>query len=122
MRLSVNKIDEPSESIENQKKIINDYAESNPALQLERFYVDDQVSGWGFDRPVFSEMLEDIQAGKVNYIIVKDLSCLGRNVIDVGYYVQMFFHSKDVRFISVGNQIDTLDGVTNITFGRARKS
>lgn len=63
-------------------------------------------------------MLEDIRAGKINCVIVKDLSRLGRNRIDVGYYVQMFFPSNRVRFISIGNKIDTLDGMTNITFGK----
>jgi len=111
VRLSVNKTDEPSQSIENPKKIIEAYAESNPDLLLERFYIDDQVSGRDFNRPVFNEMLEDIQAGKINCVIVKDLSRLGREMIDVGYYIQMFFPSKGVRFISIGNQIDTLDGI-----------
>ena len=63
-------------------------------------------------------MLEDIRAGKINCVIVKDLSRLGRDLVDVGYYVQMFFPSKRVRFISIGNKIDTMDGMTNIAFGK----
>ena len=118
IRLSVNKTDRPSDSIENQKKIIKDYAKTNWDIQFERFYVDDKESGRDFDRPAFNEMLEDIRAGKINCVIVKDLSRLGRDMIDVGYYVQMFFPSKCVRFISIGNKIDTLDGMTNITFGK----
>lgn len=87
IRISVNKADRPSDSIENQKKIIEDYAETNCDIQFERFYVDGKVSGRDFDRPAFNEMLEDIRAGKINCVIVKDLSRLGRDLIDVGYYV-----------------------------------
>lgn len=118
IRLSVNKSDRPSDSIKNQQKLIEDYAEANWDLQLERIYIDDKASGRDFDRPAFNEMLEDIRAGKINCVIVKDLSRLGRDMIDVGYYVQMLFPSKGVRFISIGNKIDTLDGMTNITFGK----
>jgi len=118
VRLSVNKTDRPSDSIENQKKIIEDYSETNWDIQFERFYVDDKASGRDFDRPAFNEMLEDIRAGEINCVIVKDLSRLGRDLVDVGYYVQMFFPSKRVRFISIGNKIDTLDGMTNIAFGK----
>jgi DNA invertase Pin-like site-specific DNA recombinase len=118
VRLSVNKTDDPSESIENQKKMIEDYTASNPDLQLAAFYTDDKMSGQTFDRPAFNEMLEAIRSGKINCVIVKDLSRLGRSMIDVGYYVQMFFPSKGVRFIALNNQIDTLDGITNITFGK----
>jgi len=118
IRLSVNKSDRPSDSIKNQQKLIEDYAETNWDLQLERIYIDDKASGRDFDRPAFNEMLEDIRAGKINCVIVKDLSRLGRDMIDVGYYVQMLFPGKGVRFISIGNKIDTLDGMTNITFGK----
>ncbi|MDL2225825.1 recombinase family protein [Eubacteriales bacterium OttesenSCG-928-M02] len=118
VRLSVNKDAHPSDSIDNQKKLIEDYVKTNLDIQLVRFYVDDKVSGRDFDRPAFNEMLDDIQTRKVNCVIVKDLSRLGREMIEVGYYVQMFFPSKQVRFISIGNQIDTLDGMTNITFGK----
>jgi len=61
-------------------------------------------------------MMNDLNAGKIDCIIVKDLSRLGRSMIDVGYCVQMLFPSKKVRFISIGNQIDTSNGMTNITF------
>ncbi|MHB8062340.1 MAG: recombinase family protein [Ruminiclostridium sp.] len=118
IRLSVNKADQPSDSIENQKKIIEGYSETNLGLQFEKFYIDDKSSGRDFNRPAFNEMLEDIRAGKINCVIVKDLSRLGRSLIDVGYYVQMFFPSQKVRFISIANGIDTLDGMTNITFGK----
>jgi len=118
IRLSVNKSDRLSDSIENQKKIIEDYAKTDSDIQFERFYIDDKASGRDFDRPAFNEMLEDIRAGNINCVIVKDLSRLGRDMIDVGYYVQMFFPSKRVRFISIGNKIDTLDGMTNISFGK----
>lgn len=118
IRLSVNKADQPSDSIENQKKIIRGYSETNCDLQLEKFYIDDNASGRDFNRPAFNEMIEDIRVGKINCVIVKDLSRLGRSLIDVGYYVQMFFPSQKVRFISIANGINTLDGMTNITFGK----
>ncbi|WP_020074378.1 recombinase family protein [Faecalispora sporosphaeroides] len=118
IRLSVNKADQPSDSIENQKKIIGGYSETNFDLQLEKFYIDDKASGRDFNRPAFNEMIEDIRAGKINCVIVKDLSRLGRSLIDVGYYVQMFFPGQKIRFISIANGIDTLDGMRNIIFGK----
>lgn len=61
-------------------------------------------------------MLDDIEKGKIDCVIVKDFSRLGRNMIDVGYYIQIHFPKKQVRFISVNDMIDTLDGITNISF------
>ena len=118
IRLSVNKADHSSDSIENQKKIIVGYSETNFDLQFEKLYIDDNSSGRDFNRPAFNEMIEDFRVGKINCVIVKDLSRLGRSLIDVRYYVQMFFHGQKVRFISIANGIDTLDGMTNITFGK----
>lgn len=119
VRLSVNKVDQPSDSIENQEKMIQDYVGNNLDIQSIKFYVDDKTSGRDFDRPAFSEMLKDIRTGKINCTVVKDLSRLGRSMIDVGYYTQTFFPSKNVRFISIVDKIDTLDGVTNIAFGES---
>jgi len=116
IRLSVSKRNAPSDSVENQRKIIEEYISSKSYLQFEKFYVDENASGRNLNRPAFNEMMNDLNGGKFDCIIVKDLSRLGRSMIDVGYCVQMLFPSKKVRFISIGNQIDTLNGMTNITF------
>ncbi len=74
---------------------------------------DNGFSGKRFDRPAFQEMLQDIQAGKIDCVVVKDLSRLGRDYITVGYYLEMFFPSKNVRFVSINDQFDTTDGITS---------
>ena len=66
-----------------------------------------------FDRPAFQEMIEDILAGKINCVIVKDLSRLGRDYIITGYYIEVIFPINRVRFVSVNDQLDTIDGITN---------
>jgi len=63
-------------------------------------------------------MLDDIDMGEIDCVIIKDLSRLGRSMIDVGYYIQIHVPKKHVRFVSVNDMIGTLDGVTNISFGK----
>lgn len=118
VRLSVMKADQPSESIENQKKIIQEFIDVQPDMELQEFYVDEKASGTNFDRVAFTQMLNDIDKGEIDCVIVKDLSRLGRSLIDVGYYLQMHFPKKNVRLISVNDMIDTLDGITNLSFGK----
>lgn len=81
---------------------------------VRKFYIDENVSGTNFERKAFTEMIDDIEKGKIDCVIVKDLSRLGRNEIDVGYYIQFHFPSKGVRFISISENFDTIDGITNI--------
>ena len=85
-----------SNSISNQKRILETYAKQNGFTNL-RWYTDDGFSGANFQRPGFQAMLADIEAGKVGTVIVKDMSRLGRNYLQVGFYTEMLFPQKGVR-------------------------
>ena len=74
---------------------------------LHKIYVDEKASGTNFERKGFQEMLSDIESGHVNCVIVKDLSRLGRDFLETGYYIEQFFPSKHVRFVSVADEFDT---------------
>jgi len=102
------KIKDESNSIANQKTIINSYIKNNSEFKLIDFYIDDGYSGTIFDRPCFKEMIKDITEEKVNTIIVKDLSRFGRNHIEADNYIENFLPGYDVRIISVIDNIDTL--------------
>ncbi len=82
-----------SNSISNQKRILETYAKQNGFTNL-RWYTDDGFSGANFDRPGFQAMLADIEAGKVGTVIVKDMSRLGRNYLQVGFYTEMLFPKR----------------------------
>ena len=111
VRLSVpNK--EDNHSIENQKLIIESWAKQQKTL-ISHFYVDNGFSGSNYERPAFQELVQDIKDGKVNCVVVKDLSRLGRNLVETGYYIEMFFPLHRVRFVSVNDQFDTIDGINN---------
>lgn len=110
-RLSVNDRVE-NHSIENQKKIISLWAEQHE-LPISKYYVDVGYSGSTFQRPAFQQLLQDISAGKIECVIVKDLSRVGRDHITVGYYIEEFFPMKNVRFVSVTDQFDTVNGLTD---------
>ena len=111
IRLSV-RDKNPSGSIENQKLIIEEWGLQHQ-IPISHYYVDNGFSGKRFDRPAFKQMIQDILAGTVECIIVKDLSRLGRDYVTVGYYLEIFFPSRDVRFVSVNDQFNTVDGMTN---------
>ena len=111
IRLSVANKEECS-SIENQKFIIECWGEQHQ-IPISHYYIDNGFSGKRFDRPAFQEMIEDILAGKINCVIVKDLSRLGRDYIITGYYIEVIFPINRVRFVSVNDQLDTIDGITN---------
>lgn len=96
-----------SDSIVNQKKLIEAFVEAHPDIELVSERVDDGYSGVLFDRPAFQEMMQDIESGKINCVIVKDLSRLGREWIETGRYLQQIFPAYGVRFISVNDNIDT---------------
>lgn len=82
---------EESDSITNQKKLIEDFVAAHPDIELAAEKVDDGYSGVLFDRPAFQEMMSDIMAGTINCVIVKDLSRLGREYIETGRYLQQIF-------------------------------
>ena len=98
-----------SDSIANQKKLIEDFVAAHPDIELVSERVDDGYSGVLFDRPAFQEMMNDIVSGKINCVIVKDLSRLGREYIETGRYLRQIFPAYGVRFISVNDGIDTVN-------------
>lgn len=97
-----------SNSISNQKQLLMEYAVSH-SLPSPRHFADDGISGTRFDRPAFLEMMEEIEAGNVGAVVVKDMSRLGRDYLKVGQIVEMF-RQKDVRLIAVNDGTDTLHG------------
>jgi site-specific DNA recombinase len=96
-----------SDSVANQKKLIDDYLSHHPEISLEAEYIDDGYSGLAFDRPDFQQMMRDIEDGKINCVIVKDLSRLGREYIETGRYLRRVFPAYGVRFIAITDGIDT---------------
>ena len=77
-------------------------------LEVIDKYIDNGYSGTTFERPAFKKLLEDIEDGLINTVIVKDLSRLGRNYILVGHYLQHYFPAKNVRFISINDDYDSI--------------
>lgn len=103
----------PSESIRNQKSLLETFAKQN-RLDVYGTYIDDGWSGTNFDRPDFNRLLEDIEAGHVNLVITKDLSRLGRDYILTGHYMERYFPEHRVRYISLLDGIDTgVDSTAN---------
>ena len=98
-----------SNSISNQKRILESYAKQNGYTNLQ-WYTDDGYSGANFQRPGFQAMLADIEAGKVGTVIVKDMSRLGRNYLQVGMYTDMIFPQRGVRFIAINDGVDSAQG------------
>lgn len=96
-----------SDSVSNQKKMIESYIEHNEDFVLHDFYIDDGWSGTNFNRPNFCRMLQDIDKGEINCIIVKDLSRFGRDYIDTGKYLERYFPERKVRFIAITDNIDS---------------
>ena len=104
--------DNESASISTQKKIIGDYIEKQ-GWTLVRYYVDDGYSGTNFNRPDFKQMIADIEAGKIDCVITKDLSRLGRNYLDCGLYLEVFFPEHNIRYIAINDGVDTLHRTTS---------
>lgn len=98
-----------SNSIAHQKEILQDFALSK-GFDNVQFYVDDGFSGTTFNRPGFCRLLEDVDNEMISTIIVKDLSRLGRNYLQVGYYTDVIFPESNVRFISVSDGYDSNKG------------
>ena len=96
-----------SDSVANQRKLIENFVERNPDIEVVSFKVDDGYSGIIFDRPAFKEMMQDVTNGEINCVIVKDLSRLGREYIETGRYLRKVFPAYGVRFIAITDNIDT---------------
>ena len=107
VRLSVEDKQSGTASIETQQLIIAQFLERNPDIGVYHTYIDNGATGTNFHRPGFQQMLSDIEAGLVNCVIIKDLSRLGRNTIDTGYYIEQYFRVRKIRFIAVNENYDT---------------
>ena len=109
IRLSVEFNGKRGDSLETQRQIMEAYAALCPDLEIVEVYTDNGITGRTFEREAFQRMLADVEAGKINCIMVKDLSRLGRNTIDTGYYIEKYFPLHGVRFIAVNDQFDSED-------------
>lgn len=101
-----------SMSIWSQKVMLKQFAESN-SIAIYDYYVDDGYSGTNFERLSFKKMITDIENGKINCVITKDLSRLGRNYLQSGAYIEMYFPQKNIRYIAITDGIDTLNSNQN---------
>ena len=108
------KTDKESNSITNQRKLLQSYAKSH-GLSNTKVYVDDGFTGTNFNRPGFQEMLDDIEMGYVTTVVVKDLSRLGREYLQSGYYQEVYFPEHGIRFIAVNDGVDTTTGIDEST-------
>jgi len=95
-----------SNSIKNQKAILQKYADDNGFTNTE-FFVDDGYSGTNFDRPDWQRLISLVEEGRIGTIIVKDMSRLGRDYLKVGYYTEVLFPGSDIRFIAINNNVDS---------------
>ena len=108
-RLSLEDSGRPgADAIEIQRNLIENYITNQPDLQLYRLYCDNGQTGTDFDRPAFEQMMNDVQAGKIDCIVVKDLSRFGRNYLETGNYLERIFPLLDVRFIAINDYFDSL--------------
>ncbi len=114
LRLSKEDGDKPeSDSIQNQRDLIRGFLEKHPEIISVKEFVDDGYTGTNFDRPAFSKMMGEIERGKIDCIIVKDLSRLGRNYIETGRYLDRVFPLLEVRFIAINDSYDNTDHSTD---------
>ncbi|MCM1236746.1 MAG: recombinase family protein, partial [Ruminococcus flavefaciens] len=109
LRLSVDSDYTGSDSLENQRKLAQEYVSRHPDLNIVREYVDDGKTGTDFSRPAFSRMIADMKAGIIDCVIVKDLSRFGREYIEAGNYIEKVFPFLGVRFISIVDRYDSAD-------------
>ena len=98
---------EDTDTIENQKNIILDYIKDKEEFKLVEIYEDSNKTGTNFNRGGFKNLLEDIKIGKINCIIVKDLSRFGRNYIECGNYLEKIFPFMNIRFIAINDNYDS---------------
>ncbi len=101
-----------SNSIVNQKSYLSSYARDNGFTNC-RHYTDDGFSGGNFERPGWKRLIADIDAGLVGVVIAKDLSRIGRDYIQTGFYTEVYFRRKGVRFIAIGNGVDTVNPISS---------
>ncbi len=95
-----------SNSVTNQKQILEKYAKQNGFTHFEH-YSDDGYSGTNFNRPEWKRLIADIEAGRIGAVICKDMSRVGRDYLQVGFYTEVFFRQHGIRFIAISNNIDS---------------
>ena len=105
-------INDNSESIKNQKQLLLKYVKDNNYV-LYDIYIDDGFTGTNYNRPAFQKMISDIENKKINMVVVKDLSRLGRDYILTGYYTEMWFPKNRIRFVSILDNIDSINDMNN---------
>ena len=113
IRLSVEFNSKRGDSLETQRQIMEAYIALCPDIEIVEVYTDNGITGRTFEREAFQRMLRDVEAGKIDCIVVKDLSRLGRNTVDTGYYIEKYFPLHGVRFIAVNDQFDSTDPENN---------
>ena len=99
-----------SDSIGNQRKLLEEYIENHPDLTATECYADDGYTGTNFQRPAFQRMLRDVESGRIRCVLVKDLSRFGRDYIETGRYLERWLPEHGVRFIAVTDNIDSARG------------
>ena len=104
---------EESDSIVNQKELIRAYLEDKPDIEVCGEWADDGYSGADFERPNFKRMIREIEAGRIDCVVVKDLSRFGRNFVEAGRYIDQIFPALGVRFIAVNDGFDSVNGRTS---------
>ncbi len=102
-----------SNSITSQKALLNEFVNEHIDLNIYDTYVDDGYTGTDFNRPGFQKLLEDMRSGNINCVLVKDLSRLGRNYIEVGNYIEQIFPLFNVRFIAINDNVDSFINPTS---------
>ena len=101
-----------SNSITNQKKYLEGYA-TQQGYENVVHYTDDGYSGGNFERPAWKQLVSDIEAGKVAHVLVKDMSRIGRDYLQTGFYTEVLFRQYDVHFVAVGNNARSNDQNSN---------
>lgn len=110
LRVPVEKLTSPQMSAESQLKIIEAFLDYRPDLTLTSTYAD--VDDRSFQRESFDQMIQAVESGKINCVIVTDLSILGRNPIEIGYYIESYFPRHNIRLISISDQIKPADEIS----------
>jgi len=111
---SDNEDKQESNSITSQKTLLNEFIEEHDDLIVYDTYVDDGFTGTNFNRPGFQRLLEDMRNGNINCVLVKDLSRLGRNYIEVGNYIEQIFPLFNIRFIAINDSVDSFKNPTSM--------
>ena len=114
VRLSMESASYESDSVENQITMLSKFIAMMPGWVEHKFYIDDGFSGVSFDRPAFQEMIDDVRKGKINLVLVKDLSRFGRNYLEAGHYLEDLLPSINCRFVAFQDGIDTENGENDV--------